>query len=78
MSVVRLREVSSYKEFSYSKMTEERPGPTEGFRLIEVSVKVAVDTLTMNIFIRQDIGKGITFKFLISRTLQSRFCQNLP
>ena len=27
--------------------------------------KVAVDTLTMNIFIRQNIGRGITFKILI-------------
>ena len=33
-----------YREFSYSKMTEKRPGPTQGVglkevRLIEVSVK---------------------------------------
>ena len=36
----------SYKEFGYSKMTETRPGPTQGVRLIEVSVKreLTVDT----------------------------------
>ena len=31
----------------------------------------------MNTFIRQNIGKGITFKILISRTVQNRFRQNL-
>ena len=36
-----------------------------------------MDTLTMNIFIRQNIGRGITFKILISQTVQSRFRQNL-
>ena len=40
-------------------------------------LKVAVDTLTMNIFIRQNIGRGITFKILISRTVQDRFRPNL-
>ena len=29
----------SYREFGYSKMTEKRPGPAPGVRLIEVSVK---------------------------------------
>ena len=28
-----------YREFGYSKMTEKRPGPASGVRLIEVSVK---------------------------------------
>lgn len=31
----------------------------------------------MNIFLGQNIGRGITFKILISRTVQSRFCQIL-
>ena len=39
--------------------------------------KAAVDTLTMNIFIRQNIGRGTTFKILKSRAVQSRFRQNL-
>ena len=40
VSVVRLMEVSVLSgEFGYSKMTEERPGPAPGVRLIEVSVK---------------------------------------
>ena len=39
--------------------------------------KVAMDALTMNVFIRQNIGRSITFKTLISRTVQSRFRQNL-
>ena len=42
-----------------------------------LALKVAVDTLTRNIFIGQNIGRGITFKILISRTVQSRFRQNL-
>ena len=29
----------SYREFGCSKMTEKRPGPTPGVRLMEVSVK---------------------------------------
>ena len=29
----------SYKEFNYSKMTEKRPGPTQGVHLKEVSIK---------------------------------------
>ena len=29
----------SYREFGRSKMTEKRPGPAPGVRLIEVSVK---------------------------------------
>ena len=29
----------SYREFGYSKVTEKRPGPAPGVRLIEVSVK---------------------------------------
>ena len=40
-------------------------------------IKAAVDTLTMNIFIRQNIGRGTTFKILKSRAVQSRFRQNL-
>ena len=42
-----------------------------------LSFKAAVDTLTMNIFIRQNIGRGTTFKILKSRAVQSRFRQNL-
>ena len=29
----------SYREFGYSEMTEKRPGPAPGVRLIEVSIK---------------------------------------
>ena len=42
-----------------------------------IMLKAAVDTLTMNIFIRQNIGRGTTFKILKSRAVQSRFRQNL-
>ena len=31
----------------------------------------------MNIFIRQNIGMGITFKILISRAVSGRFPENL-
>ena len=34
-----LKRCPSYKEFSYSKMTEKRLGPTQDVRLKEVSVK---------------------------------------
>ena len=37
----------SYNEFSYSKMTEKWPGPTEGVRLIEVSVKRELTVLAV-------------------------------
>ena len=36
-------------------------------------IKVGVGTLTMNIFLH--VGRGITFKILISQTVQSRFRQ---
>ena len=32
----------------------------------KIDLRVAVDTLTMNIFMRQNIGRGITFKILIN------------
>ena len=40
-------------------------------------LKVTVDTLTMNISIRQNVGRGITFQILVSRLAQNRFRQNL-
>ena len=33
-----LKRCPSYREFNYSRMTEKRPGPTEGVRLREVSI----------------------------------------
>ena len=40
-------------------------------------IKVAVDILTTNIFINQNIGRGITLKIVISRTVQSWFRRNV-
>ena len=34
-----LERCPAYREFSYSKVTEKRQGPTPGVRLIELSIK---------------------------------------
>ena len=40
-------------------------------------LKVAVDRMAINIFIKKNTGRGITFNILISGTVQNRFRQNL-
>ena len=47
-----LERCSSYKELSYSKMTEKRQGPTQGVRLMDVSVK---RELTVFLFVQRDV-----------------------
>ena len=38
----------SYREFGYSEMTDKRPGPAPGVRLIEVSVKRELTVLRIS------------------------------
>ena len=41
-----------YKEYSYSKMTEKRQGPTPGVRLVEVFVKRELTVFLISLFQR--------------------------
>ena len=46
-----LERCPSYREFSYSKMTEKRPGPTQGVCLVEVSVKRELTVLNFGVVV---------------------------
>ena len=56
----------SYREFGYSKMTEKRPGPAPGVRLIEVSVKRELTVYIKQISSFSSISRyNVAFKLII-------------